>query len=61
MWCGQEGDFNILIMELLGDDIESLLNLCDRRFSLKTVLMIVDQLVVFLPYFSTKSYKAYCA
>jgi len=45
IWCGQEGDFNILIMELLGEDIESLLNLCGRRLSLKTLLILVEQIV----------------
>ena len=45
MWCGLEGDFNILIMELLGNDIESLLDLCGRKLSLKAILMLADQLV----------------
>jgi len=32
-------------MELLGDNLEVLLNLCGKKFTLKTVLLLVDQMV----------------
>lgn len=44
-WYGTEGNFNILVMDLLGLSIEALFNQCRRRFSLKTVLMLADQMV----------------
>lgn len=42
-WFGQERDYLVLVMDLLGPSIEDLFNFCSRKFSMKTVLMMADQ------------------
>ena len=44
-WFGVEGDYNVLVMDLLGPSLEDLFNFCTRKLSLKTVLMLADQMV----------------
>ena len=46
-WFGVEGDYNVLVMDLLGPSLEDLFNFCSRKLSLNTVLMLADQMVGF--------------
>lgn len=46
-WFGVEGDYNVLVMDLLGPSLEDLFNFCSRKLSLKTVLMLADQMVAY--------------
>ena len=55
-WFGVEGDYHIMVMDLLGPSLEDLFNYCDRKFSLKTVLMLSDQLLSRIEYLHSKSF-----
>jgi casein kinase 1 len=42
---GQEGLHNVLVIDLLGPNLEDLFDMCGRKFSIKTVCMAAKQMV----------------
>ena len=44
-YFGQEGLHNVLVIDLLGPNLEDLFDMCGRKFTLKTVCMAAKQMV----------------
>lgn len=44
-YFGQEGLHNILVIDLLGPNLEDLFDMCGRKFTIKTVCMAAKQMV----------------
>lgn len=55
-WYGVEGDFNVLVMDLVGPSLSELLEYCHGRMSVKTVLMLADQMISRLEFIHSAGY-----
>ncbi|KAF2294932.1 hypothetical protein GH714_027129 [Hevea brasiliensis] len=55
-WFGVEADYNVMIIDLLGPSLEDLFNYCNRKFTLKTVLMLADQLINRVEYMHSRGF-----
>jgi casein kinase 1 len=55
-WYGVEGEYNVMVIDLLGPSIEDLFNFCSRKFSVKTVLMLADQMLSRVEYVHSRSF-----
>ncbi|KEG05844.1 casein kinase [Trypanosoma grayi] len=45
LYHGVEGEFNVMVIDLLGPSLEDLFSFCGRRFTLKTTLMLAVQMI----------------
>ncbi|OWF34815.1 Casein kinase I isoform delta [Mizuhopecten yessoensis] len=49
-WSGKDGSYNFLVTDLLGPSLYDYYHLCKKHFTLKTILLIADQLIRRLEY-----------
>lgn len=45
LWHGRAGDRNLIVTDLLGPSLDDLFAFCNRKFSLKTTLSLMDQML----------------
>ncbi|KAA8550737.1 hypothetical protein F0562_002421 [Nyssa sinensis] len=55
-WFGVECEYNVMVIDLLGPSLEDLFNYCSRKFTLKTVLMLADQLINRVEYMHSRGF-----
>ncbi|GMM54522.1 hypothetical protein DAKH74_011380 [Maudiozyma humilis] len=55
-WYGREGEYNAMVIDLLGPSLEDLFNYCHRTFSYKTVIMLALQMICRVQYMHGRSF-----
>ena len=54
-YSGCDGEFNILIMELLGPSVEDMFNKVNRKIGLKSILFLGEQMLSAIEYIHAKN------
>jgi len=55
-WFGRAGNWNALVLDILGPSLRDLFRFCGRKFTLKTVLLLADQLLERIEFIHGKNF-----
>ncbi|EGR31609.1 hypothetical protein IMG5_105910 [Ichthyophthirius multifiliis] len=55
-WFGKDGDYNIMVIDILGSSLEDQFNNSQKKFSVKTIVMLAEQMISRIEYFHSKNF-----
>ena len=55
-FCGTDFGYNLMVIELLGKSLETLFKENNRKFSLKTILMLAEQMLERVKFLHSKNF-----
>lgn len=55
-WYGIAGNYNCMVLDLLGKDLEGLLEYCKFKFEIRTVCMLAEQILHRIEYIHSRSF-----
>lgn len=55
-WYGVEGEYNVMVIDLLGPSLEDLFNYTDRKFSNKTIACLGQQMIDAIEYVHSRGF-----
>ena len=55
-YFGVEGDYNVMVIDILGPNLEALFQFCDYKFSIKTILIMALHMVQRLEFLHSREF-----
>eukprot|EP01062_Namystynia_karyoxenos_P029232 TRINITY_DN219_c0_g5_i1.p2 TRINITY_DN219_c0_g5~~TRINITY_DN219_c0_g5_i1.p2 ORF type:complete len:305 (+),score=110.66 TRINITY_DN219_c0_g5_i1:84-998(+) len=56
LWAGSEGDYHVLVVDILGPSLEDLFQFCGGRFGIQTTALLADQMIARAEYVHSKGF-----
>ena len=53
---GTEGEYNVMVIEMLGPSLDDVFFFCDKKFSIKTVCMLAIDMINRIEYMHDKEF-----